>query len=218
MRPFSLAKVLGTCGRRVRICLGAAAPLQPGAAAVLLRGHGPLDVLVPAARERLTPRDLLLACKHTCCSLTLQADPPPVELLHLLRGPRARDPVVALAALARPLPGGGAVDVVHVEDPAVAVHPGFPVCSGGQRTEERHREQSGVARQENTPHCCYVAAVSELLSFLEYSLQNFTSSSSDSCESCVNLHWRHREGIGSLLSLRSDHPQHQSVEERRQTE
>jgi len=40
--------------------------------------------------------------------------------------------VAALAAVDRPLPGGGPVHVVHVEDSAVAVDASFPVCGDTQ--------------------------------------------------------------------------------------
>lgn len=37
--------------------------------------------------------------------------------------------MVTLAALARPLPGCGPVDMVHIENSAVAVDTSLPVCS-----------------------------------------------------------------------------------------
>lgn len=78
----------------------------------------------------------------TACAVTPADVPPPVELLHLLRGARARYAVVTLAAVARPLPGGGAVDVVHVENSAVAVDASLPVCSGGTQS---HTEPSQIS-------------------------------------------------------------------------
>lgn len=74
--------------------------------------------------------------------MTLVDVPPPVELLHLLRGAGTRYAVVTLAAVVRPLPGGGAVDVVHVENSAVAVDASLPVCSGGTQS---HTEPSQIS-------------------------------------------------------------------------
>lgn len=62
---------------------------------------------------------------------------PPVELLHLLCGTWARDSVVTSGTVTRPLPSGSAIDVVDVEDPAMAVHPSLPVYERGHRDQSR---------------------------------------------------------------------------------
>lgn len=36
--------------------------------------------------------------------------------------------MVTFGSMARPLPGCGPVDMVHVENSAMAVNPSFPVC------------------------------------------------------------------------------------------
>lgn len=55
---------------------------------------------------------------------------PPVELLHLLAGPRSGDAMVTLAAVTRPLPGRRPVHMVHIENSAMAVDTSFPVFGG----------------------------------------------------------------------------------------
>lgn len=99
----------------------------------------------------------------TPCAMTPADIPPPVELLHLLRGARSRYAVVTLAAVARPLPGGGAVDVVHVENSAVAVDASLPVCSGGTESHTEPSQNSAsrfrnrfkpLKKKPNSFKCC----------------------------------------------------------------
>lgn len=66
---------------------------------------------------------------------------PPVELLHLLHRAGSLD-AVGLASHAGVLPGGGAVDVVHVEYAPVAVDPSLPVCRNGTGYEHPVRVTS----------------------------------------------------------------------------
>ena len=52
--------------------------------------------------------------------------------------------MVTLAAVARSLPGCGAVDVVDVENSAVAVDTSFPVCGRQRGGGELHKYMSYV--------------------------------------------------------------------------
>lgn len=65
---------------------------------------------------------------------------PPVQLLHLLYGV---GPLQHLGGRGRcrPLPRGGSVDVIHVEDPAVAVDARLPVYATGMHGEGLEEEQ-----------------------------------------------------------------------------
>lgn len=54
---------------------------------------------------------------------------------------------MTLAAVARSLPGCGAVDVVDVENSAVAVDTSFPVC-GRQRVTQRYERRLKVRGEE----------------------------------------------------------------------
>lgn len=62
---------------------------------------------------------------------------PPVELLHLLCRTRARDAMVALGTMAWPLPSCGPVDMIDIEDPAMAVNTSFPVWGNREGRESR---------------------------------------------------------------------------------
>lgn len=68
--------------------------------------------------------------------------PPPVELLHLLDGPRSPHPVGGGCGCGA-LPGGCAVHVVHIKDPPVAVNASFPVWRVIKRQKEKSRTDYG---------------------------------------------------------------------------
>ena len=57
--------------------------------------------------------------------------------------------MVALAALAWPLPGRRPVDMVHIENSAVAVDTSFPVCGKREVGEERSHSLAIYATGEN---------------------------------------------------------------------
>lgn len=99
--------------------------------------------------------------------------------------------MVALGPVTRTLPGGGAVDVVHVEDPAVAVHPGLPVCRGGA---------VGGRGLPEISHMFELLLQFRSFYLIYYIFCKISFFVSDTSESCVHLQWRQQTARDDWLS------------------